>query len=258
MGSGGISLKVELLSLYALALMREEPCKTGLVADIISKILEARSFYGYGSTQSTLLALNALVQYSKMVTGPFASKTDFTLDGAAVVAEGDVTDKLKEGKHNFSVQYKNEKETIPYNFEVSYLTFIPPNSPEAVIKLATNLSSVKAKVGETVRMDISVRNEKSATQAMTIAMIGIPAGLSAQPWQLKELTEKNQVAYYEIFDNYLVLYWRGFEPNENKQIHLDLKAEMPGTYKGKASNTYLYYTPEYKHWNEGLEVEIQP
>ncbi|HEY0612082.1 MAG TPA: alpha-2-macroglobulin family protein, partial [Chitinophaga sp.] len=258
MGSGGTSLKVELLSLYALALMREEPFKTGLVADIICKILEARSFCGYGSTQSTLLALNALVQYSKMVTGAFASKIDFTLDSVAVVPEGDLIDNLKEGKHAFTVQYKNGEDAIPYKFEVSYQTFTPPNSPEAVMKLATSLSTARAKVGETVRMEVSVKNEKAAAQAMTIAMIGIPAGLTAQPWQLKELTEKNQVAYYEIFDNYLVLYWRGFEPNESKKINLDLKAEIPGTYKGKAGNAYLYYTPEYKHWNEGLEVEILP
>jgi len=32
---------------------------------------------------------------------------------------------------------------------------------------------------------------------------------------------------------------------------------VPGTYKGKASNVYLYYTPEYKFWNDGVEVEVR-
>ena len=91
---------------------------------------------------------------------------------------------------------------------------------------------------------------------MAIAKIGIPAGLSLQPWQLKELTEQKQVAYYEIFDNYLVLYWMGFAAKETKTIQLDLKAEIPGTYKAKAGNVCLYYTPECKNWNEGLEVFI--
>ena len=63
------------------------------------------------------------------------------------------------------------------------------------------------------------------------------------------------MAYYEIFDNYLVLYWMGFASNETKNIQLDLKADIPGTYVAKACNTYLYYTPEHKHWNEGLSVE---
>ena len=49
----------------------------------------------------------------------------------------------------------------------------------------------------------------------------------------------------------------GFAAEETKNIELDLKAEIPGTYVSKASNTYLYYTPEYKHWNEGLSVEVK-
>jgi hypothetical protein len=113
-------------------------------------------------------------------------------------------------------------------------------------------------VGETVRLDVQVTNDRSMLQPMAIVKIGIPAGLSAQPWQLKEIMEKKEVAYYEIFDNYLVLYWMGFAANEVKKISLDLKAEVPGTYKGKASNTYLYYMPEHKHWNEGLDVNILP
>ena len=30
-----------------------------------------------------------------------------------------------------------------------------------------------------------------------------------------------------------------------------------GKYKGKASTIYLYFTPEYKNWNDGAEVEIE-
>lgn len=62
---------------------------------------------------------------------------------------------------------------------------------------------------------------------------------------------------YEIFDNYLVLYWMGFAPNEKKTVRLDLKAEIPGKYISKASDVYLYYTPEHQHWNKGLEVEVK-
>lgn len=259
MASGGASLKVELLSLYALSLMREKPCNTALVAEVISGILSARSYYGYGATQSTVLALNALIEYSKLMAAIAArSELKFTVDGAQVAAGDNIAAMLQEGKHTFAVQYEDGKEAIPYTFEVSYSTYTPPNSAEAVMKLATHLSASKTRVGETLRMEVAVSNTKPEGQGMTIAMIGIPAGLSAQPWQLKELTEKNQVAYYEIFDNYLVLYWKGFEADEHKKINLDLKAEIPGTYKGKAANTYLYYTPEYKHWNEGLEVEILP
>jgi hypothetical protein len=94
--------------------------------------------------------------------------------------------------------------------------------------MKTNLANKQVRAGETVRMEIEVKNTKDHLQPMAIAKVGIPAGLSVQPWQLKEILEKNQVAYYEIFDNYLVFYWMGFAPNEAKTIDLDLKVEIPG------------------------------
>ena len=48
----------------------------------------------------------------------------------------------------------------------------------------------------------------------------------------------------------------GFAPNETKTLGLDLKAEIPGIYKGKASTAYLYYTPEHKFWVEGTDIVV--
>lgn len=251
------SLEVETLSLYALALARDPSPNIGQIAGIISKILGKKSYYGYGSTQSTVLALEAIVAYSKLAgqrSNDF--KLDFNLNGETV--KPGTKHAFREGKNTFHAHFANEKETVPYNMEVSYYTFTPPNSEKAELKLVTGLKDARTKVGETVRLDVQVTNDRSILQPMAIVKIGIPAGLSAQPWQLKEIMEKKEVAYYEIFDNYLVLYWMGFASNEVKKISLDLKAEIPGVYKGKASNTYLYYTPEHKHWNEGLDVNILP
>jgi TonB-dependent SusC/RagA subfamily outer membrane receptor len=253
------SLKVESMSLYVLAMAREASPRLGLMADLITRILNEKTYYGYGSTQATVLALNAVVQYSKLVGEiPKDSYVNFNLNNKVTEPGGDLQPVLKEGDNTFTVSYTNEKKTIPYNLEVSYYTFTPPNSSKAELKLSTKLANSKAKVGETVRMEIEVKNDRSVLQPMAIAKIGIPAGLSAQPWQLKEIMEKNKAAYYEIFDNYLVFYWIGFKPNETKKIELDLKAEVPGTYKSKAATTYLYYTPEHKHWNDGLQIEVTP
>ena len=251
------SLRVEANALYAIALMKSTDPQLGKVASLISKIMGEKSYYGYGSTQSTVLALQALVEYSKL-TGKISedAPVQFSINSKTTFADSAVTQNLQEGSNSFSVTYLQKDKAIPYNLEIAYNTFTPPNSEKAELKLNTVLKTNEAKVGETVRMDISVTNTKAQLQPMAIAKIGIPAGVAAQPWQLKEMMEKNQAAYYEIFDNYLVFYWMGFAPNETKTIHLDLKVEVPGTYKGKASTTYLYYTPEYKHWNDGVEIVI--
>lgn len=107
-------------------------------------------------------------------------------------------------------------------------------------------------------MDVTVTNSQSEGTGMVTAMIGIPGGLSTQPYQLKELLEKKKVDYYEVFDNRLVLYWRTFGKNETKSIQLDLKAEFAGSFTGSASAAYLYYGDEYKSWVKGCQIKITP
>lgn len=253
------SLRVESLSLYVMALARESTPDLTTMTLIISKILAEKSYYGYGSTQGTILALNAIVEYIKIKGRTADTATvDFEMNAQKVSTGADFGSLLKTGGNTFAVHYSNEKAGIPYNMQLSYYTMQPPNSALSDLHLRTSLGAAQTKTGETVRLKIEVKNEKAILQPMSIAKIGIPAGLSLQPWQLKELTEKNEVAYYEIFDNYLVLYWMGFSPGETKNINLDLKADVPGTYKAKASNCYLYYTPEHKNWNEGTAINIQP
>jgi uncharacterized protein YfaS (alpha-2-macroglobulin family) len=252
------SLRVETISLYSLALLRDPAADLAEVANLLSKILAEKTYYGYGATQATVLALQAIVEYSKRI-GSITDNMDVNfMVNQQKIGEGGKHEKwIREGENTFHVAYSNEKKTAPYTMEVAYFTFTPPNSEKAELSLQTVLKEHELRVGETSRMQISVTNTKSVLQPMAMAKIGIPAGLSLQPWQLKELTEKNRIAYYEIFDHYLVFYWMGFAANETKTVNLDLKAEIAGTYKGKASNTYLYYTPEHKHWAEGLEVIIK-
>lgn len=92
---------------------------------------------------------------------------------------------------------------------------------------------------------------------MTTAVIGIPAGLSAQPWQLKELQEKGVFDFYEIMDGNLVIYYREIAPDGQLNINLDLKAEIPGHFVARASSAYLYYSNEFKNWVSGNSITIQ-
>jgi TonB-dependent SusC/RagA subfamily outer membrane receptor len=252
------SLRVESMALYALALCRDQAPDMGVIGSIISRILKEKTYYGYGSTQATALALQALVAYTNLIgEKATASEMEVKVNNKTTLAGKDLIHNIKNGDNTFSVKYGDERKAVPYQLELAYYTLLPPDSPEAELKLSTTLSTKHTRVGETVRMQVEVKNVKDILQPMSIAKIGIPGGLTVQPWQLKEIMEKNQVAYYEIFDNYLVLYWMGFAAGETKKIRLDLKAEIAGKYTGKANTAYLYYTPEYKHWNAGTEITIE-
>ena len=104
-------------------------------------------------------------------------------------------------------------------------------------------------MGSTIRLTTSLTNKTREGQPMTMAMVGIPAGLSLQPWQLKELQEKKIVDYYELFEGYVVFHYEQLDPGETKIVHLDLKADIPGQYEAPASSAFLYYTNEHRVWS---------
>ena len=134
---------------------------------------------------------------------------------------------------------------------------MPNTAEECKVVLNTKIASNKFKVGETIRLSSTLKNKTQDGLPMTMAIIGIPAGLTAQPWQLKELQEKKKVDFYEISGNKVVFYYRQMKPNEKREINLDLKAEVPGTFEAPASCAYLYYTNEFKYWTNYNNVTIK-
>ncbi|MBL7732077.1 MAG: TonB-dependent receptor plug domain-containing protein [Chitinophagaceae bacterium] len=251
------SLQVETYALYAMALLKQPAADLAKAGDLIAIILQNKSYYGYGSTQATVLALEAIVEYYRR-SGRIEedAPVTFTLNNKSISTDDMVKQTLTEGRNEFNIAYPQKNKAVPYSMEVSYSTYVPNNSNKAELKLVTSLPPAETKTGETVRFDIAVTNTVQTLQPMVVAKIGIPAGLSAQPWQLKEILEKNKAAYYEVFDNYLVFYWMGFAPGETKTISLDLKADVPGTYTAKAGTVYLYYTPEHRYWEAGKTIII--
>ena len=91
---------------------------------------------------------------------------------------------------------------------------------------------------------------------MTLAVLGLPAGLEPRTEQLDDLKKAKTIDYYELRPREVILYWRALAPRRAIPLNLDLIAEIPGQFTGPASRAYLYYTPERKHWVEPLKVEI--
>ena len=132
----------------------------------------------------------------------------------------------------------------------------PLSQNECAVELNTKLFSTSVKVGETVRLQALVTNKKEEGVPSTMVVLGIPAGFTVQPWQLKELQEKKVMDYYEIIGNTLAIYYRCLEPSAKREINLDLKAEVPGQFEASASSAYLYYTNELKSWSNLDKITV--
>ena len=141
---------------------------------------------------------------------------------------------------------------------VEYRTVEPASSNAAVVQLEAKLAKTELKMGETVRLDAVISNTTQKGQPMTLARLGLPGGLTFQNWQLKELREKGQIAFFETRAREVILYFRDMKPGEVKKIGIDLVASVPGTYTGPASSAYLYYNDTDKSWAAPLPIRITP
>ena len=266
--SGGSSLSIETTSLVVLGLFKKTQPEAKLLDRAVRYLINSRSGGMFGSTQGTVLALKALTAYAQ-----YSKKTatdgiiEIYVDGKKAATysykageRGPIEltgwDSYITGKHSVQVKFVNTESPMPHEISIKYASLQPQSHASCPIKLDVQTATKTTKVGETVRLKATITNTTDKGQPMTMAIIGIPGGLTAQPWQLKEIQEKGIVDFYEIRGRNLMLYYRQMTPNQVREVNLDLKADVPGTYEGPASQTYLYYTAEQKHWVAGSRITI--
>lgn len=271
--SYGLSRNIEALSMVAQAIIKSQKAEhIGILEVLIQKISSYKSGYGYfGSTQGTIQALKALIEYVQFVK-PNEDKSgeiNVLVNGKQIWRQAyhakdvqplgiDFGEYLQIGKNEVAVQFSDNENAIPFTTGIHWSSLTPLSAAECKVKLKTTLSKTTANIGETVRLTTTLTNPHNELLHNPIALIGIPAGLSLQPWQLKELQDKEVIDYYEIQDSYIVLYFRFLKNKEIKTINLDLKADIVGAFQSMANSAYLYYGAEHKDWQQGTEIVILP
>jgi uncharacterized protein YfaS (alpha-2-macroglobulin family) len=264
------ALRVETTSLAIMAMLQSDEMKGEALNKAVDFLTKARSGYGdFGNTQSTIMALKALTQFANYakqtnedgilemyVEGKKVAEQAYKAGERDAIVINGIEKYLTAGKNKLELKYRNAKNPLPYSIAVSWNTDLPQSAKECMVDLKVDLNDTKVKTGETVRLKVNLENKTNQGLPSTMAIIGIPGGCSAQPWQLKEMQEKKLIDYYEISRNQLNIYYRQMAPNEIKTLNLDLKAEVQGKFLSPASNAYLYYTNEYKEWQSLQVLEI--
>lgn len=230
---------------------------------------------GFGSTQSTIMSLKALIAEARANAHPAESgelalsiagkrigtKKYTDKDIETITLEIDNPETLFAPGSNHEVLVENTGKTpYPFTLSATYTALTPVSGDKCEIQLATKLSTNSAKEGDTVPMSVRVQNLKDIGQGMTVAIIGLPAGMKV-PTDMKQLTdlrEKKSISYFEIRGRELILYWRNMAPKQEVNLSIDLVCDHPGEYRGPASRAYLYYSADHKRWIEPMTIKISP
>ena len=281
-GSGGRDLQIETTALAILGWLKaNNPAEfTANTLKSVKWIGQQRGGYGgFGSTQSTILTLKALIAYAKAnkKTPEAGELTVFVGDkqmgklafpaGAAeslTLNMDNVEETLKSGENKIRVEMTG-KNVFPYTLTWSYNTLKPVSAEKAPVKLATSLSKTEVAEGDGVRLLVKVENVSGQGQGMAVAVVGLPGGLTI-PEDLKQL--KDYVRLPEDGSRPLVSGFRDsrprtgavlgaiWQPGQKIEVPVDLTCRVPGEYSGPASRAYLYYNADLKDWVEPLKVKI--
>lgn len=267
--SGGQSLVLETTSLAILAWLRS-PQHQAQAERAIEYLLGACKSGSFGATQSTILALKAIVAYDAsrarpgtggsvvvVVDGEVRAGAEFTADQNEPVVLPSFVSALTPGEHTIEVRREGEA-SMPYSLQVRYHARTPASSPACKVRLATALAKSEIREGEAVDLEVGLVNVAGEEVPMTVAIVGLPGGLESRADQLKELVKQGKIDFFETRGRDVVLYLRGLAAGARRSLSLSLVAALPGRYTGAASRAYLYYTPEDKHWVTPLEATIVP
>ncbi len=268
--SGGANLEIETTALAIVALLEAdgplEPARKG-----VAWLQDHRGGFGQcGATQATVLALKALSRFDEVTrVAPQAGAVTLAIDGVVVAEQTfeagrrepivftGFDDRLAPGRHTVTLG-SGSAAPLPYSMAIEYRSTEPASSPASVVELAKALAKTDVKMGETVRLQAVIHNKSPRGQPMTLARLGLPGGLTFQNWQLKDLREKGQIAFFETRAREVILYFRDLKLNEVKKIAIDQVASVPGRYTGPASSAHLYYNDTDKSWAAPLPIRITP
>jgi len=268
--SGGEALQIETTSLAVLAWLRDK-AYAGSVEKAMKFIADNCKAGRFGSTQSTVLALRAIVTYDKSrakpkapgavricVDGqPVGDAAKFDKETQGAIKLPDIAELLTPGKHTLELRMEGGAE-MPYSLAVNYYNVRPASAKDCKVDLKVALAEPQVTEGAVTEANVTVANQADGPIPFTVAIVGLPGGLEPRHDQLKELVKSGKIAAYEVIGRDVVLYWRQMLAGQKVQVPISCVAAVPGTYTGPASRAYLYYTDEFKAWVPGLRVAISP
>ena len=217
--SRGNARVIEATALSVLAwlrLARVEPLDDDSALRAAIKCLAESSKAGvYSSTQSTALALEAIVEYMGYISASTPEKGSLRmrlndrvvhetgLKEAKVLPSVNCTlhvPAVANGKVKVEVELDAEGEfKVPFTIS-SELYADTPASSRAEVGLDTKLAKPTVVEGDVLGMNITVRNlNQSASVPMTIAKVGLPAGVEVRMEKLSEMKKTKVFDFFEVF-----------------------------------------------------------
>jgi CD109 antigen len=214
-------------------------------------VSQRNAFGGFGSTQDTVVALQALTEYA---TGARAE-----VDLRISIVTGEEEKELKIKQDNYDVLQIVE---VPIDEEIEIRV---KGKGEAIAQLVRRFNLPEAEKGEEI---LKVKVDYDATQVevddvvnvsvelefappvpmeagMVVLDISVPTGFSPVLNTIAEVAEKeDKIKRYELAGRKVIFYIENMQPGDKLSFSFSVKAMYPVKAKATSSQAYSYYKPE--------------
>ena len=214
-------------------------------------VSQRNAYGGYGSTQDTVVALQALTGY--------ATDARADVDLTVTITAGGEVKQLRITQSNFDVLQIVE---VPVNEEITLVAegrgeviaqvvtrFNLPDEEkgEEILKIDVAYDTTEVEVNDLVKVSVALEFAPPVEMKaeMVVLDVSVPTGFAPVAESVAAVIEGNkQIKRYEIAGRKVIFYIEDLEAGDKINFSFDVKALYPVKAKGVASQAYSYYNPE--------------
>jgi CD109 antigen len=221
-------------------------------------VSKRNAYGGYGSTQDTVITLQALTEYATDARSD--ADLTITLKGAGIDRQ------LKIDNTNFDVLQIVE---VPVNTEIEMTVAGEGNAigqvvrrfnvpevdtaPEAqMLKIDVDYDTTEVEVNDLVRVFVALEfnplPEFGISEAgMIVLDVSVPTGFEPMTDSIVAITQRlENIKRYDVAGRKVIFYVENMKPGDKLSFDFQVKALYPVKAKGVTSTAYSYYKPDIK------------
>lgn len=236
-------------------------------------VTHRNSLGGFGSTQDTVVALQALTE--------FATIASADVDLTVTVRTGDVTKEVQVTPQNFdvmqivevpagaSVQIEAQGKGQAVFQAVSRYNLPQPEEEANIFDINVDYDTTNVNVNDVVGIDVGVSflptepfdpaQDRQIKAGMVVLDVSVPTGFAPVTESLERLVDTDpKVKRYDIAGRKVILYIEDMTPGEKLTFSFEVQALYPVRGKGATSQAYSYYNPQWRGETISDEVDVAP
>jgi hypothetical protein len=267
-GGYGISATIEVTALAAKAMMTAQAYPE-LTKGALAYLVKNKDQTGtWHSTQSTVLALKALMASLGKTSGNSRGTVLISINNqgnreiAITPSQADVMHIIdlkkyaKKGENRIAIKTSGQLASL-YQIVASYHVPWKGEGAPRPLSISLDYDRKELKSSDRVKVTAHISNNLGQAAPMIMVDLGIPPGFMVDQGDFEKLISRQVIERFEQSGNTVILYFGTLQPGAKLSIPYTLTAKYPIKARSPISRIYEYYNPQVFGVSEPQQVVVK-